>query len=188
MKSVKQEDFVFHHNNVMDAVHPEHNAMTAYGWIKKGEKRLLKTNSGRQRLNLHGAINIETMDTTIIESKTVDAESTIELLEILNQKYSLSKKIYIILDNAKYHYSKTVKEYLKSCKRIKLVFLPAYSPELNLIERLWRYYKQEVLYNTYYESIIEFRNASIYFFQDISSHKKNLFSLLSGGFEGFSYT
>ena len=64
----------------VDAVHPEHNTMAAYGWIKKGQKRCLKTNSGRQRLNLHGAINIETMEVTVIESETVDADSTIELL------------------------------------------------------------------------------------------------------------
>ena len=50
----------------LDAVHPEHNTMAAYGWIKKGQKRVLKTNSGRQRLNLHGAINIEAMDITVI--------------------------------------------------------------------------------------------------------------------------
>jgi len=44
----------------IDAVHPEHNAQAAYGWFKRGQKRELKTNSGRQRLNLHGAINAET--------------------------------------------------------------------------------------------------------------------------------
>ena len=44
----------------VDAVHPEHNAIAGYGWIKRGATRELKTNSGRQRLNLHGAINAET--------------------------------------------------------------------------------------------------------------------------------
>jgi len=55
----------------VDAVHPEHNAMAGYGWIKRGETRRLKTNSDRQRLNLHGAIHAETHEVTVIESKTV---------------------------------------------------------------------------------------------------------------------
>ena len=50
----------------MDGVHPEHNTLAAYGWIRKGEERKLLSNSGRQRINLHGAINIETFGVEII--------------------------------------------------------------------------------------------------------------------------
>jgi transposase len=70
----------------LDAVHPQHNTMTAYGWIKRGEKRELKTNSGRERLNLHGAMNAETLEVTVIESETVDDNSTIQLLEVLENR------------------------------------------------------------------------------------------------------
>ncbi len=85
-----QEDFVQYDEEFMetkdsnvevlfiDAVHPEHNTMAGYGWIKKGETRKLKTNSGRQRLNLHGAINIETMEMTLIESDTINRDSTVQ--------------------------------------------------------------------------------------------------------------
>ncbi len=170
----------------VDAVHPEHNTMAAYGWIKRGQKRCLKTNSGRQRLNLHGALNIETMEVTVIESETVDAHSTIDLLEALNQKYPLSGVLHVILDNARYHYSKVVQKYLADNDRINLVFLPPYSPELNLIERVWKYFKKKVLYNKYYANVEEFREASIKFFRNIADHKKNLTSLLGGGFEGFN--
>ena len=97
----------------IDAVHPEHNAQPAYGWMKRGERQVLKTNSGRQRLNLHGAINAETYEITVIESDTVNADSTIQLIEVLDQKYFLAKKIILIADNAKYHYSKKVQEALK---------------------------------------------------------------------------
>ena len=72
----------------VDAVHPEHNTMAAYGWIKRGQERKLKTNSGRQRLNLHGAINAETMEVTILESSTINKDSTIDLIQVLDQKYS----------------------------------------------------------------------------------------------------
>lgn len=166
----------------LDAVHPEHNALAAYGWIKRGEKRELKTNSGRERLNLHGAINAETYQVTIIESETVNADSTINLLEAIEQTYPLSKKIFVILDNAKYHYSKTVQEYIKS-SRIKLIFLPSYSPNLNLIERLWKFFKKKVLYNRYNENIVAFRDACITFFRNIDSHYDEIEKIMAGGFE-----
>lgn len=176
----EDEDVLF-----IDAVHPEHNTMAAYGWIKRGQKRQLQTNSGRQRLNLHGAINAETLDVTVIESKTVDAESTITLLETLNQKYPLSSRLHIILDNARYHYSQVVRDWVEENDRINLVFLPAYSPELNLIERLWKFFKKNVLYNRYHENLKAFREAAIEFFQGIGQRKAELATLLGGGFEGF---
>lgn len=166
----------------MDAVHPEHNGIAAYGWIKRGEKRILKTNSGRQRLNLHGAINAETHEVTIIESKTVDADSTIMLLKEIETKYFLAAQILIILDNARYHYSKEVREFLKNSK-IKLVFLPSYSPNLNLIERLWKFFKKKVLYNSYYENVEKFRLASINFFRNINQYADEISSFMSDEFE-----
>jgi len=137
----------------VDAVHPEHNALAAYGWIKKGETRELKTNSGRQRLNLHGAINAETHEVTLIESDTVDAYSTLNLLSAIENKYPSASAIKVILDNAKYHYSKIVKDYVDQ-SRVDLVFLPRYSPNLNLIERLWGFFKKKALHNRYYKNII----------------------------------
>jgi len=173
-------------NNVevlfVDAVHPQHNTMAAYGWIKRGEKREIQTNSGRERLNLHGAMNAETLEVTVIESESVDDDSTIQLLEILEKKYPLAAAILVILDNAKYHYSRKVRRFLES-SRIQLVFLPSYSPNLNLIERLWKFFKKKVLYNTYYEKIEDFRKACIKFFRNINSYWDELDSIMSGGFE-----
>ncbi len=195
-----QEEFVRYYdkfmetkdNNVevlfIDAVHPEHNAMAGYGWIKKGETRQLKTNSGRQRLNLHGAINAETMEMTLIESETINRDSTVQLLEILDRKYFYAKEIIVILDNAKYHYSEEVRDVIEKSSRLKLVYLPTYSPELNLIERVWRFFKKKMLYNKYYENVAEFRNATIRFFQNFDSYSDELASLLGGGFEGHHYT
>lgn len=169
----------------VDAVHPEHNAQAAYGWIKRGQERPIKTNSGRQRLNLHGAINIESMEMTVIESATVNKDSTLELLEVIRQKYVGSKAIHIILDNARYHYSVEVQNYLKEAPEINLVFLPAYSPELNLIERVWRFFKKKVTHNKYYKNIKDFREAAIKFFRDIDRYTSDLRDLLGGGFHGF---
>ena len=165
----------------VDAVHPEHNTLAAYGWIKRGQTRELKTNSGRQRLNLHGAINAETYEITIIESDTVDADSTINLLSAIDQKYPCASAIKVILDNARYHYSKKVKEYVAT-SRIDLVFLPSYSPNLNLIERLWKLFKKKVLYNTYYENINAFRKGCIKFFRNIDDCRVEISTLMKAEF------
>ena len=167
----------------VDAVHPTHNTMAAYGWIRKGATRKIQSNSGRDRLNLHGAINAETMDVTVIDSGTVNSDSTIDLIQVLDQKYADAAEIILILDNARYHYSKTVKDALKSYPRVKLVFLPAYSPNLNLIERLWRFFKKNVLYNKFHETKESFRLACIEFFQQLKDRKPELHSLMGGGFE-----
>ena len=166
----------------VDAVHPQHNTMAAYGWVKRGEKRELKTSSGRERLNLHGAINAETYEMTVIESATVDADSTIQLLTMLENKYTIATAIFVILDNAKYHYSRQVQEFLKG-SRIKLVFLPSYSPNLNLIERVWKFFKKKVLYNAYYENIAGFREACIQFFRNIGVYQAELASIMNSEFE-----
>ena len=144
--------------------------------------REIKTNSGRARLNLHGAINAETYQMTIIESDTVNADSTINLLSSIEQAYPMSKSIYIILDNARYHYSKLVKEYIKN-SRITLVFLPSYSPNLNLIERVWKFFKKKILYNQYYENISLFRQACIKFFRKFDDYQNEVSKIMSGEFE-----
>jgi len=167
----------------IDAVHPEHNAMAAYGWMKRGQKRKVKTNSGRQRLNLHGALNAETLEVTIIESETVNTDSTIQLIEVVDQKYPLAKEIILLADNAKYHYSKEVQKNLKDHPRVRMVFLPSYAPNLNLIERLWKFFKKKVLYNQYHENIKTFRSACINFFRKIDRYSDEIASLMSGGFE-----
>jgi len=92
------------------------------------------------------------------------------------------------LDNARYHYSQEVKDVIEKSSRLRLVYLPAYSPELNLIERLWHFFKKNVLYNQYYENLDELRKASIKFFRNIEKRHDELFSLLGGGFEGHNYT
>jgi len=167
----------------IDATHPEHNAQAAYGWMKRGERQTLKTNSGRQRLNLHGAIHAETHEVTVIESDTVNTDSTLRLIETLDQKYFLAQEILLIADNAKYHYSKAVQEGLKDYPRVRFVFLPSYSPNLNLIERFWGFFKKKVLHNRYHKDIGSFRRACIKFFRNIDQYDEKIASLMGGGFD-----
>lgn len=165
----------------MDAVHPEHNALAGYGWIKRGEIKALKTNSGRQRINLHGAINAETHEVIVIESDTINKDSTINLLTQIEQKYPLASSIKVILDNARYHYSKEVKQYIQSSK-IDLVFLPSYSPNLNLIERFWKFFKKRLLYNTYYKDVQTFRKTCIKFFKNLNYYAEEIAKFMDADF------
>lgn len=169
----------------MDAMHPTHNAQAAYGWFKKGIRKKLQTNTGRDRLNIHGAMNAETYETTtIITEDSIDSNTTIDLLKTLETLYYGATTIYVILDNAKYHFSEPVIEYLKG-SRVKLVFLPTYSPELNLIERLWGFFKKTVLYNRYYPKFSEFRTACINFFKEQGKYLDQIHDIISDGLEAY---
>lgn len=182
MRNKKENEAVF----FIDAVHPTWNSMAAYGWIKKGSTRELKSNSGRERLNIHGAMNAETFETTVIASElNVNADSTIALFQTLEKIYPCASVIHVILDNARYHFSAPVLEYAEN-SRIKLVFLPSYSPELNLIERLWRVFKKNVLYNKYYENFKAFKKSCIGFFENQSDHFEEIESIMGAGLEALT--
>lgn len=152
----------------MDGVHPTHNTQAAYGWIKKSERKEFCANSGRQRLNLSGAIDLDARKVYIQESKTLDGESSLAFLKKIEAAYPTKSCIHVFCDNASYYKNTAVADYLKHSK-IKLHFLPPYSPNLNPIERLWKWMRERVMYNVYYEHFEFFRSAVFGFFSTISN-------------------
>jgi len=166
----------------MDAVHPQHNSMPACGWIKKGTEFPLQANCGRQRLNINGAVDVTNLKVVTRMDQTINAQSTIALLKQIEKKHPGDYPIHIIADNARYYRSVAVKEYLAEHRRMDLISLPAYSPNLNLIERLWKYFRKTVLYNQYYEKFSEYTQAAQDFFKNIRSHRKKLATLLTENF------
>lgn len=128
----------------MDAIHPQHNPVLGYGWIKLGEDHQVKSNTGRRRVNINGAIDLEHLEPVTRFDETIDATSTIALFQQLEQVYAVATWIDVICDNARYCRSKAVQDYIKD-SRIKLVFLPPYAPNLNLIERLSKFLEKKVL-------------------------------------------
>ena len=166
----------------MDGCHPNHNAMPAYGWIAKGVTKEIPTNTARQRINLNGAIDISDFDLVIREDATLNAQSTITLFKQIEEKNPLAQSLYVIADNAPYYRSKLIKEHLQNSK-IKIVFLPSYSPNLNLIERLWKFFHKTVQYNKYYPTFDRFKEVSMSFFADIKNYHKDLRSLLTENFQ-----
>ena len=165
----------------MDGVHPQHNTLSGYGWIERGKEAQIKSNSGRQRLNINGALNIETLRSTVVLGAAVNAATTVELFQRLEAAHPDSKTISVICDNAKYYRSKRVKAYLAT-SRIELLFLPAYAPNLNLIERYWKFFKKKVIYNRYYETFDEFERACRSFFRRPKRYLVELRSLLTENF------
>jgi transposase len=151
----------------IEGVHPTHNTKLTYGWIQKGERKEIATNTGRQRLNLSGAFDIVTKKTFIQEDLSLNAQSTITFLKSLEAAYPEMNRIHVFCDNARYYKNKEVMAYLAHSK-IDMHFLPPYSPNLNLIERLWKFLNEKVLYNKYYEKFSEFKNAVLGFLQKLS--------------------
>lgn len=161
-----QEDFINHYNSLQnslasdeavyfaDAVHPEHQVKPSFGWYFKDDKPALKSNSSRQRLNLHGAINLETGDYHMVDALTIDACSTRALLEKIEAANPKMRLIHVYLDNARYHHAKILKPWLQQPdRRVVLHFLPPYAPHLNPIERLWGVMHSYVTHNRYYERL-----------------------------------
>jgi transposase len=136
--------------------------------------------SGRKRFNILGALNAITHDVvTVTNDSYINALSVCELLRSLAMKHA-GEAVTLFLDNARYQKCKLVTE-LATQLKIELIYLPAYSPNLNLIERLWRHVKQQVLYSRYYDSFPKFKAAITDCINASRSHEKpslpSLFSL-----------
>jgi transposase len=169
----------------VDSSHPTHNMMPGYAWIKKGDDRFERSNPGRKHLNLVGGFCPQDQGMLVKEYQTVDADSILDFFKALEKKEKTASKVYVILDNARYHHAKYLREYLETSK-LELVFLPPYSPNLNLIERLWRFFQEQIMKNKYYETFEEFKNVSLQFFRQRSGPiKRKLQTLMTERFQLF---
>lgn len=140
--------------------------------IKRGFRKEIAANSGRSRLNLTGALDLISRKILTQEDKTLNAESTIAFLNKIEENYPKKSKIHLFCDNARYYRNKSVTAFLEKSK-ISMHFLPPYSPNLNPIERVWKWMKERVLYNTYYEFFDEFKVAIFGFFKGLDSIDPN---------------
>lgn len=145
----------------------------------------IKASAGRNRINVLGAVNAITKEVITLSNTTyITSETLIQFLKMLKEKYN-DKPIAIVLDNARYQHCFVVKTIAKSFG-IHLLFLPPYSPNLNIIERLWKFTKKKILYAKYYNNPKEFHQAIQNFFNDINQNfQEELKSLLSLKFQFF---
>ncbi len=153
-----------------------------YGWIRKNVVKTLPSFSGWKRRHIIGALSLSNLDVVTLDAPKVNSNYLLDFFDKLTAENTDKTKIYLICDNAGYHKSKKIKEHLRTSK-IELVFLPPYSPNLNPIERLWRFMHSVVTNNKYYPDFEAFSNALEQFFANISKYKDKLSSLINDNFQ-----
>ena len=149
----------------MDSVHPTQATKISYGWIRKGCTHEISTTASRTRINLIGAIDLKNIEKTITaDYKTINAESIVDFFKQIRKVHPIRIKLHIILDRAGYHRSDFLKKEAVLLN-IKLHYLPAYSPNLNPIERLWKVMNERVRDNYFFDSAKKFREKILGFFK-----------------------
>ena len=142
----------------MDATHFVLNVFVCSLW--SFVRVFVKAPAGRQRLNVLGAVHAISKEVEFLTNITsINAQVVADFLRQLADKYS-DLPIIIVLDNARYQHCQFIKDLSKSLS-ITLLFLPSYSPNLNIIERLWKFIKKKALYAQYYESFEDFKQGII---------------------------
>jgi len=156
------------------------------GFLWSFNRIFIKAPSGRKRFNVLGALNAITHELIQVTNDTyINSQSVCELLNKIND-LNLGIPITLILDNASYQKCYLVQELALSLN-IELLYIPAYSPNLNLIERLWKFVKKKCLYSKYYPDFKLFKQSIKECLDNTHTvHKKELDSLLTLKFQSFT--
>lgn len=155
------------------------------GFLWSVVRVFIQAPSGRQRFNVLGALNAITHELVTVSNDTyITAETVCALLQNL-AALNLSVPITVFLDNARYQKCALVIA-TAATLHIELWFLPTYSPNLNLIERLWKFVKKQCLYSKYYADFATFRAAILTCLSEThTKHKSALDSLITLRFQTF---
>ena len=155
------------------------------GFLWSFVRLFIKAPAGRQRFNVLGALHATTRQLlTVTNTDSVNANTVAALLRQLAASFS-DLPITLVLDNARYQHCQFIKN-LATDLGLELLFLPSYSPNLNLIERLWKFVKKECLYSIYYHSFSDFKQAIQNCLAEVSGkYKLQLASLLTLNFQTF---
>jgi len=167
----------------MDAAHFVLGACLSKVWCFA--RLFIASPSGRQRFNVLGAVDAVTKEILTVTNETyINAETVCLLLTDITTRYA-GEAITIVLDNARYQKCALVLQRAAEL-HIQLLYLPAYSPNLNLIERFWRYVRKDCLYSKYYPKFDGFKQALTDCIQNAHpQHRDELESLLTWNFQSF---
>jgi putative transposase len=125
-------------------------------WFPKGQQRLIKTYGQHESLKLVGIINYETGKVHVEEAEEFNAKVFLGFLERTLMLYPTGK-IVMVLDNSKVHHAILLKDFLNTNPRLTLMFLPPYSPKLNIIEGLWGWLKDTCINNVFFSKFYQVR-------------------------------
>jgi transposase len=167
----------------VDATHPAYDAHPAQGWIRRGERAVLPSNHGRVNVTLNGALSWPAREVITREATKITGPEMVAFFAQIEARYPVARAITLIADNATYNRAAFVREWLTrpGC-RVRIVYLPPYAPNLNLIERLWWFFKKKALWNTHYPTLADFRAAIRAFFSNLGQGQSELASLLTARF------
>ena len=169
-----------------DAAHFVYGKFNAYCWSKA--PRYAPSGHGRYRINVYGVYDLAINGIyTMYNEGYIDAEFMVQYFEWLRRKVytNLERPIHLILDNARYQHCQLV---IQKADKLNIVleFLPSYSPNLNLIERLWKYLKKQ-LGQQYHQSKTSFRNTIVDLLQSLGleEHQSKIRTLMNPKFQQF---
>lgn len=169
----------------MDAAHPTMATKVSCGWIKRGVDKTLKQTASRTRINVVGAVELESMNVLSEFVETVNSQTVLTFFDALKAAYPQAPKIHVVLDQSGYHTSQALKDGAL-LRGIELHYLPPYSPNLNPIERLWKVMNEHARNNVFFESACIFRaEIKRFFAETIPKIRTSLFSRINDNFQTF---
>lgn len=168
----------------LDAMHLVHQNTPGLCWGDPKNPPVIKTNSGRKRLNILGGYKPDDYSVIHVTGEaSCNAERVVELFERILQQHAAAPEIIMFSDNAKYFYAPSVREWIEAHPSMWLLPLPAYAPNLNLIERLWKFVKEHLVKNTYYEHYKTFRAHVFRFLNHLENYTDALHTLMVEKFQ-----
>lgn len=168
-----------------DSTHRQHQTRLAYGWIAKGVRKAEKMTACQKRVNIIGAINLDGHHIEYRQVAWVNGDNIKAFLNQLIASNPNAERIHLFLDNAGYHKSKDIQNFIKKTK-ITFHYLPPYSPNLNPIERLWKIMHENVTYNRYYSKLADFTEGILNFFMNLQQVMPNIRSRINDNFQKLS--
>jgi transposase len=136
-------------------------------WFLRGKQRIIPTTGKHRGVKLLATVDYGTGKIVWQEDEQYTAETFLNFLQMVVAEYPTGK-IVMVLDNARIHHAKLIVPFLTEMKdRLELVFLPPYSPQLNIVEGLWRWLKSDVINNVFYHTTAEIRKNVKQFMDEI---------------------
>src|SRR3954468_3885645 len=168
----------------VDACHPVWGVDLLYScWLLVGQRFDVGVGNGRKRLNILGAYSPDDHDYVDLRltKENITGEQFVKLLEALRAKHPGTEKFILYLDNARYYSKPCVKQWLANHREFRLVLLPAYSPNLNLIERLWKFLRKKAL-NRWHRTFEEMQGAVAEVLDRLGDYRDELATLMTERF------